>query len=1155
MTMPNENERILNARTHQGKLWVHVQNHGLYKVDLSTFSVEAHFDLSKMLKNTSVRTFYVDKNGHIWLGTINGLYIFTPETNEYTHYVHDASNPYSLPNNSVWTINEDQQKNVWIGMYSGKLCYVNLDEKMPFTTYYAQDKKLSHTPVSAFAEDKQSLWIGTEGGGINRMEKQSGQFSYYTHAENDNSLSSNNIKSMLVDKDQNLWIAMYAGGLDCYNPKTKQFKHFTHHEENDNSLLSNDIRKIILESDSGLWIAYQYRKLAISFYSFRNQKFTHYDFTNGKKDYYLFDIVRGRENQLWLLSSKTLYRMDIQKHSIEDVAEKDSLFMDFFTACLDDSGNLWIGTNGNGLVKYNPAISGFTFFKDILKYKISSIYSICNDNEGNIWMGTDNGLICYDTGKNTFSRYDTQDGVQGNVYYPFASGKGADGNLYFGGTTGFTIVNPTEITKNTHKPQVILSDFLIDNVPSQLENEIVLNHNQTNFGFRFASDNYLISGKNHFKYRLKGYDDRWIEVDASNRTALYSKVPPGDYTFEILASNNDGVWSETPTLVHIHRKPAPWASLPAYIAYCLLALVILYLIFRYYYDKRKLKMQLYLENVEKNKNEEIHQAQLRFYTDISHDFRTPLSLIIAALYKSKQEGMKDDYYHILNSNAKRLLNLVNELMDFKTVENGKMKLKLQAVDIDVFIEELAADFREYAQERKINFTINTNSLHSMVYIDKNIVEKIIMNLLNNAFKYTKEGGTVAVEIHTGDDSFQSPYAANYIISGENIPENTFSIVIKDTGVGIPKELIESVFERYYKVNTINFDPHLGTGIGLALVKSFVLLHKGKLSIFSEKDRGTDIELRFSADKTGYNADDFVQDHANDFIMNNTGETHPKETLNRPTPTLPDMDKLLENSDINKILKTEKKRILLVEDNDDLRKLIATTLTENYEIIQAENGLIAAKLLSEREIDLVISDIMMPEKDGISLCVETKNNIETSHIPFMLLTAKTGLENRIEGVGSGADIYLEKPIDLNLLKLTLQNVFKRQQQLREYYSKNYFADDADLSSNERDNKFLKDFIKIIENNLVQPKLDVNFIASEMSMSRSKLYNKIKMMTGKSIVEFILNQRMRKAARLIIESDMNMRQVMEEIGIESQAYFTNAFKKEFGETPSAFAAKHK
>jgi ligand-binding sensor domain-containing protein len=345
---------------------------------------------------------------------------------------------------------------------------------------------------------------------------------------------------MVVDKEQNLWISMYKGGMDYYQTKTNRFKHFKH-EENNNSLLYNNIRKVVLEGDSGLWIAYQHKKLAISFYSFKNKNFTHYDFTGEDKDDYLFDILRGKENQLWILSSEKLYLMDVKKRIIEKIVRKEPRFMNFFTFCLDDSGNLWIGTIGNGFIKYNPDISDFTCYNDILKYNISSVYSICKDDEGNIWLGTDNGLIRYHIASNAFSQYDKQDGVQGQVYYPLASLRGTNGNLYFGGTNGFTVVNPQQMGCNTYKPKIILTEFLIDNVSTGIrfssndslksQNRIVLNHNQINFGFKFSSDNYLIPEKNHFKYRLRGYDDRWVEVNASNRTALYSKVPPGDYYF------------------------------------------------------------------------------------------------------------------------------------------------------------------------------------------------------------------------------------------------------------------------------------------------------------------------------------------------------------------------------------------------------------------------------------------------------------------------------------------------------------------------------------------------------------------------------------------------------------------------------------------------
>jgi signal transduction histidine kinase/DNA-binding response OmpR family regulator len=606
----------------------------------------------------------------------------------------------------------------------------------------------------------------------------------------------------------------------------------------------------------------------------------------------------------------------------------------------------------------------------------------------------------------------------------------------------------------------------------------------------------------------------------------------------VLASNNDGIWSETPAVIRIVRKPAPWFSWPAYVLYTLFILGVLFLIIRYYNEKKNLKMQLYLDNIEKDKKEEILQSQLRFFTNISHDFRTPLSLIMASLDRLREDGIKEYYYRILNRNTQRLLNLVNELMDFRTVENGKMNLGIQLLDLNSFLEVVASDFSDYAKQRDIDFKVVCDpALQGGLYADKKIVEKIVMNLLNNAFKYSKEGSSISLETYSDINSFKSQYENSHTVRGDQAAEKTFSIVVRDTGVGISKESISSVFERFYKVNTVNADSHLGTGIGLALVKSFVLLHKGTITIFSEREKGTDMVVCLPSDTKLYKEGDFLKEK---IVMDDIAKGE-KEDVN---------EKLDED-----ILLCDKKKVLIVEDNEDLRSLIADSLSTDYEIIGASDGLAASKLVNSMEPDLIISDIMMPLKDGVTLCHEIKSNIDTSHIPFILLTAKTSLESKIEGVDSGADMYFEKPVNLNFLRISINNIFKHQQQLKEHYAKNYFADSAELSSNEHDNKFLKKFIDIIEANIDQSEMDVNYIATELSVSRSKLYTKIKTLTGKSIVEFILNYRLRKAARLIIEEDMTMREIMAQIGIESQPYFTNAFKKEFEQTPTAFAAKHK
>ncbi len=501
--------------------------------------------------------------------------------------------------------------------------------------------------------------------------------------------------------------------------------------------------------------------------------------------------------------------------------------------------------------------------------------------------------------------------------------------------------------------------------------------------------------------------------------------------------------------------------------------------------------------------------------------------------------MKEYYYRILNGNAQRLLNLVNELMDFRTVENGKMRLRLQPLDIKRNVKEIANDFIDYAGQRGIDFSIKCDdTLPAEIYADKSVLEKIVMNLLNNAFKYTRDGGHILLEVKAGKD-FTSSKKNGYTV-GDCINE-AFSIIVSDTGVGISGESIGSVFERYYKVNTVNADQHLGTGIGLALVKSLVLLQKGSISIYSEREKGTDMIVCLPLDRS---------------IFPETDLMRPEETPQvAPTRPLDESSDPAETIERDELLPSIKKKIMIVEDNDDLRTLIAESLSDEFQVMQARDGIEALKLMEEVDFDLIVSDIMMPNKDGMSLCHDIKSDVNSSHIPVILLTAKTGLESKIEGADSGADLYFEKPVDLGYLRLSILNIFRNRQQLKEHYAKNYYADSSELSTNEQDNKFLKRLIAIIDTTMDQPEMDVNLIARELLMSRSKLYTKVKSLTGKSVVEFVLNCRLRKAARLIIEENLTMREVMMQIGIESQAYFTNSFKKVFGETPTSFAARHK
>lgn len=1140
--IPKAKGPIRFAQASKGYLWLLSDQDGLYQVDLTNFTVERHFESLPAI-SSSLRSFYVDDRGMVWIGTIHGIYVLDPSDGAISHYEHLRDNPFSLPNNSVWEIYGDRQSNVWIGTYSGQLCCVNVNEGNAFRTWTSLNSRLSHVPVSTFAETKDALWIGTEGGGISRLDKLTGRLEDFSCRGGE---TFSNVKSLIMDGKQNMWISTYREGLAQYNSSQQRIIRYRHDKNDQRSLWIDNIRKTVLEADSGLWIAYQYPKPVVSYFSLSTRLFTHYelDQTSG----YLFDIQRQGENKLWAISNEALYCMDIHTHRVEKKMPSDSTYLGLFTFCLDDSGNLWIGTMGNGLVKYDTGTSEFYPMKDVLQQNVYSIYTLCYD-EGNIWMGTDEGLYCYNIARNHLSRFDEGENTQGQVYYPLSSMKGMDGKLYFGGTNGFTRVDPKEISYNTYRPKAVISNFYIDHevarpdyVVKDSVREVILDYDQTNFGFQFSSDNYHIPEKNCFRYRLRGYNDAWITVDAQNRMAMYSKVPAGVYYFEVYAANNDGLWSEKPAVIKVIRKTAPWYSWPAYLFYLLIFSAGIYAVYRHFSEKKRLKLLLYQESLERNKKEQIHQAQLRFFTNISHDFRTPLSLILAALDNLRREGLKEYYYRILNGNVQRLLNLVNELMDFRTVENGMMKLELELLDINRIVAETGNDFVDYARERGIDFQIECDrTLSDTIYADRNVVEKIVMNLLNNSFKYTRGKGTIRLKTLNEGESFVSLYKNSFTVGDCAAP--AFCLVVSDTGVGISGESIASVFERFYKVNTVNTDAHLGTGIGLALVKSLVLLHKGEVTIYSERDRGTDMVVRLPLDSKMFGEADFkkrpteVSEEMEDCKEENVAVANVMECV----------EERLQNEN--------KKKILLVEDNADLRALIAESLADAFLVVQAEDGLEALKRMDDVDFDLVISDIMMPNKDGVSLCNDIKNNLNTSHIPVVLLTAKTSLESKLEGVDSGADLYFEKPIDLTYLKLSLLNIFRNRQQLKEHYAKNYYADSSELVTNEQDNKFLKQFIDYVEVHMDCSQLDVNQIAEELGMSRSKLYTKVKGLTGKSVVEFVLNCRLRKAARLIIEENLTMREVMVHVGIESQAYFTNAFKKVFGETPTSFAAKHK
>ncbi len=1152
-SFPNRT-KIIAMHLLENHLWILSERKGLFVIDVKSKSVIKRYDffLQDQENVTLAKCLFVDRNNIFWIGTQQGLYAFNPKTEENRLFVQDSEKPFTIVNNSIWTIAGDDKGNMWIGTYSGGLSYLSPYDKNSISNISLKNYGFSQKAVSSFAEINGNLWFGTEGGGLYCYDESKKKIKGYFHESNNkNSLKYNNVKTLLW-QDNFLWIGMYRGGIDRLDLNTGNFKNYGE-KDSEKRLLSDEVVKFEAERDSGMWVIYQRYGKILTFFSFTENTSQHYFLETEESaqtnDAVMIDISRGDGNDLWLASSNSIFKFDTRErqskniHKISGQVEANgdinikTIYYDRLRACL------WIGTRNHGLIQYDVKAEKFKFYDGILNIEKTAINSITSDRKGNLWLGSEAGLFYFDAQTGYFYHYDKNDGLQSPVFYPRSIFKSPNGTIYFGGAEGFNYFNPEKITINKLKPKILLVDFLVNgksltdsnllvNVASNTT--ITLTYNQNNIGFELSSTNYLMPTKNRYKYRLKGYNEEWIEVDASRRYVSYSKLPSGNYVFEAQAANNSGVWGDIQRF-DITIKSAPWNTSLAYIIYISLISVGAYFIYKEKERRNKLKNEIYLSERRKRDQEENHQAQLRFFTNITHDFKTPLTLMLGTLdYIEKQKFELPEYYfNSLKANSSHLLNLVNEVIDFRTSENGMMKLKLENINLNNLIYDLASYMREHAYQKNIELKMSLDpTLLKDVSVDPKIVEKITINLLDNALKYTARGGVISVETYSDIFSYQTPYLYSYtegtLIEGKEM----FGFIVKDTGIGISEKSIMKIFNRFYRVEDSEGNRHLGSGIGLALVKSLVLQHNGFITVASKRETGTDIIVGLPIIRVG----------------------------NIDNPSVVDVVTEVEESiqtDFVPQLKHKKQayNILYVEDNEGIRELVSSFLLLDFNLVIASNGKEALSLLERREFDLILSDWMMPVMDGVTLCQNVKQSPEFSHIPFILMTVRSGTENQLEGFGSGAEAYLEKPINFKLLQKTMFNLLSLRENFRTHFADNYFIDTKESTLNKTTNETLDKFIDIIQRRINQEGIDFDEIAFEMNMSRRKLFSLIKDNTGKSIVEFVRSYKIRLAARLVVEEGLSIKEVMSRVGIDSQSYFSKAFKSEFGESPSVFLARMK
>jgi signal transduction histidine kinase/DNA-binding response OmpR family regulator len=761
------------------------------------------------------------------------------------------------------------------------------------------------------------------------------------------------------------------------------------------------------------------------------------------------------------------------------------------------------------------------------------IYGVLPDDANSLWFSTNNGLSRFNLTSKKFNNFDASDGLLGNEFNFGAFTRLKNGHLVYGSVEGLNSFAPKGIVENSFIPSVAITALKVNNKPYYIDpdnvGELVLRHNQNVLNFEFVALSYSNADKNQYAYRLQGFDREWNYVK-KNLGATYTNLDEGSYTFHVIASNNDKLWNEEGTKLRIRILPAPWKTWWAYLFYTGFIFGIVILIRRYTLIRIYERNQLKQERLEKERIEEVNALKLQLFTNISHDFRTPLTLIIGSLEQLLKEKSTNTFvksqFEVMHRNANVLMQLINQLLDFRKSEFGKLKLSVSKGNLVFFIHEIKRAFEELAKVKQIEFQFVALDETIDGWFDKMHLKNVIFNLLSNAFKFTPVKGEITLQVST-KEQYKGGLAKQFA-----------KIKIKDNGIGIAESKQKYIFDRFYHLGE-----RTGTGIGLALTKNLVELHGGTIKVKSSESVGTCFTIILPLGQDHLTKDQFADDErytekAN-FIQTDDTVLIKSELMQYENQVIS-----------NEIIDNTSPSVLIVDDNVEVRALIKLFFKGTYNIYEAANGKSALELVQDKEIDIILSDVMMPIMDGIELCNQIKTNVITSHIPVVLLTAKSSQETQHSGYRLGADLYITKPFDINILELRIANLLKLRKRFADKFKKDIILEPKELTFTSTDELFLKNVIDIVNKNLTNPNFNMNELIDQMGVSRSVLYRKLKAITGQSASEFIKNMKLKRAAQLIMKSNMNISEIAFELGYSDLKHFRKSFKEKFNVLPSEY-----
>ena len=1183
--------------TNKGLFHLRQEKEGVYTILNPVPSTENNFHIT---------TLFEDKQGLIWVGGTNNLKFlsikYVAQQYQYNWQVKPV-NAATLPLKGVHItdINYGQQQQILIGTHQEGLFTYALDSKqvVHYQLQPAIPNSISSDIVNDILVDKSGvIWLATAHGGINKIDVSSKPF-FNIGAQyfNPKSLSSNLINTMTVDSKQRLWVGTFQHGLNVTNTPFSidniyqlEFNHYLSEqsigdllETNDRLMLigtkkglkifdlNNDqfvpiannhpdnsiLQKVnissILQIGRNIWIATWDGLIKISLNKSSR------DLLSGE---FVLEIVQAlsptqQDNQIgsnklmydsntgiWLGSREGLFRVNDMEDTIAissfryEPNNKHSIGNNnIFPIIKDSRNNIWVGTFGGGLNKIlfeNNQLTGFQRITKDEGLPNNAIYGIVEDETGNLWLSTDEGIVRYNPKNGTNDHYNMEDGLSSNNFRKNAYLSLEDGTIIMGGLMGLTAFHPKSITKNSFPPFAVITNLKLFNqtiVPNQeFQGITILNKpihetksltlpyylNQVTL--EFAAMHYAASNKNFFQYQLEGVDNNWITVGSVQRFANYSQLQPGNYVFKLRSFNGDGVQSEDERVLKITINKPFYYSNVAILLYLILFAITAYLLYHYIKSFLQLRRRVAEEERTIKHIQEINEAKLKFFTDISHEFRTPLTLIISPLERvMKHPKLPPDLKELLvniNKNGDKLMNLTNTLIDFRKVEEGVQKLVVTKNDLGVFVRKTANAFSDYASDKKIYLAVNVPKEAFIGWFDPAVIERILFNLLSNAFKYTAEGGNITISMDQKEKNFAT-------------------IKISDTGKGMSEEEVQNIFQRFFQGKE-GKNLFGSSGIGLSLVKKLIELHKGKIQVLSKEGKGSSFEITLPIGHENYQIDAPFLDGLDTEIINIPEQIQPDLSIaNTSSEDLADIT------------------LLVIEDNLEIRTFIASIFADTFIVLQAGDGKQGLEMAIEHTPNVIISDVMMPVMDGFELSEKLKKDIRTSHIPLILLTALTDFESQKTAFKKGGDIYISKPFSPQLLALQVNNLLNTKQKEATFQKTKLIMQPIQEEVSSIDEEFLKTLKEYLEQHYVDPQLSVKDLAGAVHLSYIQFYRKFKALTGINAKEYIRSFRMEKAANLLIkDSKKSINEVMYAVGYSSQSYFTSAFKKEYGKTPAQF-----